>query len=80
MIHISWSQPLPVEQNGVIRSYIVNTTNVETGQHIQLTTNDTTITVEGLHPYYNYHISAAAITIEMGPYTDVYSLQTPQDS
>ena len=79
IIQINWNQPLPEDQNGFIRSYMVNITMSETGQHIQLTTNSTTITAEGLHPYYNYHISVAAVTIAIGPYTKIYSLQTPQD-
>ena len=79
IIQINWSQPLPEEQNGIIRSYLINITVAETGQYIQLTTNKTTITAGGLHPYYNYHISVAAVTIARGPYTKVYSLQTPQD-
>ena len=54
-------------------------TTAETGQHIQLTTNNTTITAEGLHPYYNYHISVAAVTIAAGPYTVIQVVQTPQD-
>ena len=68
-----------MEQNGFIRSYKLNITEAETGQHIQLTTNSTTITAGGLHPYFNYHISVAAVTVAVGPYTEIYSLQTPQD-
>ena len=79
MIQINWSQPLPEEQNGIIRSYLVNVTVADTGQHIQLTTNNTTITAENLHPFYNYHCSVAAVTIALGPYTEAHLLQTPQD-
>ena len=79
VIQITWSQPLPEEQNGIIQSYIVNITVAETGHHFQLTTNQTTITAERLHPFYNYHIFVAAVTVATGPSTEVYSLQTPQD-
>ena len=79
VIQITWSQPLHEEQNGFIQSYIVNITVAETGQHFQLTTNNTTITAERLHPFYNYHIFVAAVTVATGPSTEVYSLQTPQD-
>ena len=79
MIQISWSLPLPEEQNGITRNYTVNITVGETRQHIQLKTTNTTITAEGLHPYYNYHISVAAVTIAIGPYTVVQVVQTPQD-
>ena len=78
-IQISWSQPLSEEQNGVIRRYTVNITTAETGQQIQLTTADTLITAENLHPHYNYRISVAAITVATGPFSAVLSQQTPQD-
>ena len=80
MIQISWSLPLPEEQNGITRNYAVNITVAETDRHIQLTTNNTTITADGLHPYYTYHISVAAVTIAIGPYTEIQVVQTPQDS
>ena len=78
-IQISWSQPLPEEQNGIIRSYLVNVTVAETGQRIQLTTNSTNITATNLHPFYHYHYSVAAVTIALGPYTVTHVLQTTQD-
>ena len=79
MIKISWSLPLPEEQNGIIEIYVVNITVAETDEHIQLRTNNMTITAEGLHPYYNYHITVAAVTIAIGPYTVNQVVQTPQD-
>jgi len=51
----------------------------ETGQHIQNTTTNTAITAENLHPYYNYRISVAAVTVATGPFSEVLSQQTPQD-
>jgi len=79
MIQISWRQPLPEEQNGVIQSYIVNITTAETQQHVQHTTTNAVFTAENLHPYYNYHISVAAVTVATGPFSEVLSQQTPQD-
>ena len=79
IIQINWSQPLPEEQNGIIRSYLVNVTVAETEQHIQLTTNSTNITATNLHPFYHYHYSVAAVTVALGPYTVTHVLQTPQD-
>ena len=79
MIQINWSLPLPEEQNGIIRNYTVNITVAETGQYMQLTTDNNTITAESLHPFYHYHYSVAAVTIASGPYTEVNVLQTPQD-
>ena len=78
-IQINWNQPLPEEQNGIIRSYLVNVTVAETGQRIELTTNSTNITATNLHPFYHYHYSVAAVTVALGPYTEIHILQTPQD-
>ena len=78
-IQISWSQPLSEEQNGIIQRYAVNITTAETGQQTQLTTADTAITAENLHPYHNYRISVAAVTVATGPFSAVLSQQTPQD-
>ena len=79
MIQINWSQPLPEKQNGIIQSYTVNITEAETERNIQLTTNSATVIAESLHPFYNYHVSVAAVTIAVGPYSEVHSLQTPED-
>jgi len=55
----------------------MNTT--ETGQYTQNRTTNTVFTAENLHPYYNYKISVAAVTVAMGPFSAALSQQTPQD-
>ena len=79
-IEISWSQPLLEEHNGIIWSYIVNMNTTETGQYTQNRTTNTVFTAENLHPYYNYNISVAAVTVAMGPFSAALLQQTPQDS
>jgi len=32
--------------------------------------------VNGLHPFYNYHCQIAAYTIDIGPYSSSYAVQT----
>lgn len=48
----------------------------------QYTTNASVqqITIGPLHPYYIYHCSVVAFTIEPGPYTSIFSIQTEEDS
>ena len=38
------------------------------------------IVVGPLHPYYIYHCSVVAFTVQPGPYTAVFTIQTEEDS
>ena len=78
-IHISWSPPFSWRQNGIIRSYIVNLAVAETKEHIQLTSNSTSLTAESLHPYYSYNVTVAAVTIGVGPFSADSTAQTSED-
>ena len=42
------------------------------------TPNDQEITVGPLHPYYIYHCTVAALTVQLGPYTPVLTVQTEE--
>ena len=80
-IYLTW-EPLPPSQvNGIIREYRLNVTEDVTGTVFQYTTtpNDRQITVGPLHPYYIYHCSVVALTVQLGPYTSVFTIQTEED-
>ena len=53
-IFLQWQPPLLTDQNGVIRSYLINITVVETGTTLQLTSQTTARNISGLHPYYTF--------------------------
>ena len=78
-IFLDWSPPLEV--NGIIREYRINCTEGETGILRQLTTDPATteITVGSLHPFYIYHCTILAFTVEGGPNTTIISIRTEQD-
>ena len=78
-ISLSWSPPPTQETNGVIREYRVNVTEVETGTVFTLTSTTTSITLQSLHPYYNYRCVVSAYTVGVGPYTAVFNIQPPED-
>ena len=80
-IYLTWEPPPPSQVNGVIREYRLNVTEDATGTVLQYTTtpNDRQITVGPLHPYYIYHCSVVALTVQLGPYTSVFSIQTEED-
>ena len=77
---ISWDLPPADEQNGVIILYVINVTIVATGQSFQLTSTNTTFTVDDLTPYTNYVCIIAAVTSAgTGPFSTPVTLSTPQD-
>lgn len=78
---LTWSPPLPHQQNGIISTYYINVTEVETGVVSQLMVTDATqLLIDTLHPYYiyNFYISAATMAGQ-GPYSPVFSIQTHED-
>ena len=77
-LFLSWEIPPSEQQNGIIRQYLVNVSELETGSGIELSTTDTNITVSGLHPFYHYECNVSAVTIGAGPYTLPITIQTLQ--
>ena len=78
-IQLQWQPPLFSDQNGVIRSYLINIRVVETGATLQLTSQTTAINISGLHPFYTYTLTVAAVTIDPGPYGLVLTIRMPED-
>ena len=72
-IYLTWDPPPPEDINGVIREYRINVTEGETGNLLQYTTNPDTreLVVGRLHPYYTYHCTVGAYTVEVGPHTAI---------
>ena len=66
--------------NGIVRQYIINVTEVITGQDILLQTNGTDVTVDGLHPHYEYSYQVAAETVAVGPWSLPSIIHMPEDS
>jgi len=77
---LTWDPPPPEDINGVIREYRINVTEGETGNLLQYTTNPNTreLVVGPLHPYYTYHCTVVAYTIEVGPYTAIITVRTDE--
>ena len=45
----------------------------------QLTSESNALNISGLHPYYNYNLTVAAVTIGPGPYSVVLTIRMPED-
>ena len=78
-IFLTWNPPLAILQNGVIREYHVNITEVETGYVLYYVIGSTEIEITNLHPYYYYELSVSAYTIALGPFSEHYSIRTMED-
>ena len=79
-ILLSWDPPSLREQNGIIREYRINVTELDTGRALQeFTTTSTSITIAFLHPFYTYEWMVSAFTVGIGPYTESSSIKTPED-
>ena len=77
---LQWNPPPSDQQNGLIRHYIINISELETGQNYSLnTTSQTEQFISGLHPFYTYTFSVSAVTVASGPYSERYTVQTQQD-
>ena len=77
--YISWTDPLPIYQNGLIREYVINVTELDTGNIYSHSAITTEFNAEFLHPYYYYSCSVAAVTVSVGPFSDSVTVQTAID-
>ena len=76
---LTWNPPQFEDTNGVIKYYHIQIVEAETGRVFELTSNLTTIYVHELHPYYTYECKIAAFTIDLGPYSDVFTVQLAEE-
>ena len=77
-LSLSWRPPPAQSRHGEIRSYTIRLETVPTREVSLLTTSDLQITIESLHPFYEYTVSVAATTVGLGPYTSEISITMPE--
>lgn len=77
-IYLSWDHPPEEFHHGVIRYYLINITEQETGRTFQLTSEQTEINIGQLHPHYIYHCAIAAVTVAKGP-SIIVTVRTEED-
>ena len=75
---LNWYPPDIDDQNGIVRYYVMNVTELQTENMFQFTANATSLTITSLHPAYTYKISVSAATIGPGPFSPTLSLQTDE--
>ena len=75
---VSWEPPQLELRNGVIQRYTIRITELETGAVTTLYTEETTVNVTSLHPFYTYSCSVAAETTVLGPFSYPVEIQLPE--
>ena len=78
--NLSWDAPLQANQNGIIRHYHINVTEVDTARQWTLISMTNTYLLNFLRPHYTYLYSIAAVTISTGPYTQLFNFTVPPES
>ena len=79
-VHVSWSKIDCIERNGPITNYTVEFQEVR-GALISGVVVDRTFTASGLTPYTNYTFRVAGVNNnDTGPFTNVISIQTEEES
>ena len=57
----------------------MNITELDTGQHFQVVSSTSSVSVTSLHPFYNYEWTVSAFTVGKGPYSVPLSITTLED-
>ena len=77
---LSWEPPESDLQNGVIRHYLIQVFETQTGNNLTYqATAHTVFTVADLHPFYTYSFSVQAVTVAAGPLSLPQSVRTLED-
>lgn len=75
LITLSWAPPEPIHVNGIIDHYVIKVLEVYTGRVFSLISEDESILLGPLHPYYIYTCQIAAYTVGLGPFGSPFSVQ-----
>lgn len=75
-IYLAWTPPDTLSQNGIIRQYYVNVTDLQTGGVQLYTSRSPEIEITNLHPYYSYEVRVSAYTVALGPFSEHLTIRT----
>lgn len=76
---MSWQPPPNEQHNGIIREYVINITEIYSGNTFILVSVSLYANITSLHPNYYYQISVSAVTISAGPPSVFILLKTLED-
>ena len=79
-IELSWELPPQEEQNGIVLSFQINVTVIETKATYLVNSTGSIVNITELHPHYGYSLAVAAVTAGgVGPYSQPISTITHED-
>lgn len=58
---------------------MVIVTETDTEMTVNYTSNSTSLILSSLHPFYTYHLTLAAYTIQYGPSSALFNITMPED-
>ena len=81
-VDLSWVAPRRDRHNGIIRYYIIEAYENDTGNTLtyQTLSDQTSLAVGNLHPFNTYSIRIQAVTVGSGPLSLALTVKTLQDS
>ena len=78
-VNISWDPPPPEHTNGVILYNVIWLTDLQNELVQNTTSSSNWVFLPDLHPYYNYSLQIAAVTVSQGPFSDAQVFTTLED-
>ena len=73
---MAWQPPPEDLHNGIIQSYLINCTEIDTGMTFNVSTILTEIIISSLHPAYFYICQVSAVTVDVGVFSENVTVQT----
>ena len=76
-ITLSWSPPDMQSRNGIITGYLINVTEIETGETFQVSSATTNLVIQSLRPFTTYVcVIAAETSAGTGPFSISLTVRT----
>ena len=70
-VTLTWEPPPISTHNGIIQEYRLRVIEIGTKVEIYYKSQTTKMTLDTLHPHYDYQTSVAAVTVDVGPYKTI---------
>ena len=78
-VTLNWSPPDIQSQNGIITGYLINVTEIETGETFQVSSATTNLVIQSLRPFTTYVcVIAAETSAGTGPFSISLTVQTKE--
>ena len=84
VVELTWTPPTIEHKNGIIRQYtseLYQKSSESESFHLvgEVVEQSSPLHIEDLHPFYDYQLRMAAVTVDIGPYSDIVSWRMPED-